>query len=132
MVSRAFSVRMALVLASVYLSWGSTYLAIRFAIDTLPPFTMAGGRFLIAGLCLFLFARGSRGPMPTRVEWRSTALIGSLMLVGGNGAVCWAERQGPQRLCRHRRRPCLHRWRPYHHQPPTQVNVERRRLSAMA
>ena len=98
MSSRASSGRIALALLAVYLIWGSTYLAIRFALDTLPPFTMAGARFVLAGLCLLVFARGSGVPPPDRSQWWSAALIGGLMLVGGNGAVCWAEKTVPSGL----------------------------------
>lgn len=92
------TLRLLLALASVYLIWGSTYLAIRFAIDTIPPFTMAGTRFLMAGICLFALSKGTGAPNPTAKQWRSAALIGFLMLVCGNGAVCWAEKTVPSGL----------------------------------
>ncbi len=98
MSSRASSGHIALALVAVYLIWGSTYLAIRFALDTLPPFTMAGTRFVMAGLCLLAFARGSGATSADRQQWWSAALIGGLMLVGGNGAVCWAEKTVPSGL----------------------------------
>jgi len=81
--------------AAVYLIWGSTYLAIRFAIDTLPPFLMAGVRFLVAGTVLYLWARLRGAPRPRLLEWRSAAVIGGLLLLGGNGGVVWAERTVP-------------------------------------
>lgn len=81
--------------AAVYVVWGSTYLAIRFAIDTLPPFLMAGVRFLIAGAVLFGFARLRGAPWPSWAQWRSAALIGGMLLLGGNGGVVWAERTVP-------------------------------------
>ncbi len=78
--------------AIVYLVWGSTYLAIRFAIENLPPFLMASSRFLVAGAVLYAFARRFGGAAaPTRAEWRSTAIVGVLLLVFGNGLVVWAE-----------------------------------------
>jgi drug/metabolite transporter (DMT)-like permease len=77
--------------ASIYLIWGSTYLGIRFAIETLPPFIMAGGRFLIAGVLLYVFARSRGATRPTRAHWRGAAIVGTLLLMGGNGAVTWAE-----------------------------------------
>lgn len=98
MSERASTGRIILALLVVYLIWGSTYLAIRFALDTLPPFTMAGARFLCAGVCLFAFARSSGVAAPEPVHWRSAALIAGLMLVGGNGAVCWAEKTVPSGL----------------------------------
>ena len=85
--------------AAVYLIWGSTYLAIRIAIETIPPFTMAAARFLLAGALLYPWARWfGRGPAPTREHWRNTALIGALLLLAGNGAVVWAEQWVPSGL----------------------------------
>jgi drug/metabolite transporter (DMT)-like permease len=77
--------------AAVYLIWGSTYLAIRFAIETLPPFLMAGVRFLLAGGLLFAWARSKGATPPTFAQWRTAAIIGALLLLGGNGGVVWAE-----------------------------------------
>lgn len=77
--------------AAIYVIWGSTYLAIRFAIETMPPFTMAGVRFLVAGGLLYAWARGRGAAKPRRMHWRGTAVVGSLLLLGGNGAVVWAE-----------------------------------------
>jgi drug/metabolite transporter (DMT)-like permease len=82
-------------MVTVYLVWGSTYLAIRFAIETLPPFLMAATRFLIAGAILYLIRRGQGDAIPSRVEWRSASIIGILLLVGGNGGVVWAEQRVP-------------------------------------
>ena len=78
---------------SVYLVWGSTYLAIRFAVQTMPPFLMAATRFLIAGVVLFVFRRARRDAAPSDREWRSAAIIGLLLLLGGNGGVVWAEQR---------------------------------------
>jgi drug/metabolite transporter (DMT)-like permease len=78
--------------AIVYFVWGSTYLAILFAIETLPPFLMAAARFVVAGGAIYLFARLFGGAAaPTRAEWRTTAIVGVLLLVFGNGLVVWAE-----------------------------------------
>jgi drug/metabolite transporter (DMT)-like permease len=81
--------------AAVYIIWGSTYLAIRFAIETLPPFLMAGVRFVIAGGLLFGWAllRGAKWPEPA--HWVGAAVVGTLLLLGGNGAVVWAEQHVP-------------------------------------
>jgi drug/metabolite transporter (DMT)-like permease len=79
--------------AAVYLIWGSTYLAIRLAIDTIPPFLMAGLRFITAGTLLFIWLRIKGIPLPKRIELRSTAIIGGLLLLGGNGGVVWAEQR---------------------------------------
>ena len=79
--------------AAVYLIWGSTYLAIRFAIETIPPFAMAGIRFLIAGGALYAWLRMRGAERPTLAHWRSAAIVGALLLLGGNGAVVWAEQR---------------------------------------
>jgi drug/metabolite transporter (DMT)-like permease len=81
-------------LLAVYVVWGSTYLAIRVAVETLPPFLMAGVRHLTAGLVLYAFAirRGDReGDRPTWAGWRAAAVVGAALLLGGNGGVVWAE-----------------------------------------
>jgi drug/metabolite transporter (DMT)-like permease len=84
-----------LALATIYLVWGSTYLAIRVAVETMPPFAMAAFRFLIAGIALFLFLRLRGATRPTTRQWRDNALIGTLLLLGGNGLVVWAEQYIP-------------------------------------
>ena len=84
--------------AAVYILWGSTYLAIRFGVETIPPFLMAGTRHLTAGLMLYLWTRARGGPRPQLRHWRSAALIGGLMLLGGNGLVTWAEQRVPSGL----------------------------------
>lgn len=91
--SRARPSRQELVLAfaAVYLIWGSTYLAIKFAVATIPPFLMAGTRFVIAGSGLYWWLRRRGAPAPSRVQWRSAVIVGALLFLGGNGALCWAE-----------------------------------------
>ena len=84
--------------AAVYLLWGSTYLAIRFAIDTMPPHLMAAARFLVAGGLLYAWARWRGAPRPTLVNWRAAAVVGGFLLLGGNGAVVWAETRVPSGL----------------------------------
>ncbi len=79
--------------AAIYLIWGSTYLGIRFAVETLPPFLMGGGRFLIAGLILYVWLRATGTPAPSLVNWRHAALASALMLGVGNGGVNWAEQK---------------------------------------
>jgi drug/metabolite transporter (DMT)-like permease len=81
--------------AAVYLIWGSTYLAIRFAIETIPPHLMASARFLAAGAILYAWARYRGAPRPTFANWRAAAIVGGLLLLGGNGAVVWAETRVP-------------------------------------
>lgn len=83
---------------AVYIIWGSTYLAIRFADATLPPFLMAGSRFLIAGAVLYAWMRLRGASRPGRVHWQSAIVVGLLLLVGGNGVVVWAERVVPSSL----------------------------------
>ena len=78
-------------LLAIYIIWGSTYLAIRFAVETIPPFFMAGVRFLISGLILYIWRRLAGDPAPTPRQWRSGAIVGLLLLLGGNGVVSWAE-----------------------------------------
>ncbi len=78
--------------AAVYVFWGSTYLALKYAIETLPPFLMAGGRFLFAGTILFLWARVSADYEKPRLEhWRTSFVVGTLLLLGGNGGVVLAQ-----------------------------------------
>ena len=81
--------------AAVYVIWGSTYLAIRIAIESLPPLLMAGARFLLAGTLLYAIMRLRGEPAPARRHWGSTALIGLLLLMFGNGGVTLAERTVP-------------------------------------
>jgi drug/metabolite transporter (DMT)-like permease len=80
-------------LIAVYICWGSTYLAIRFAVATMPPFLMAATRFLVPGAILFIWRRASGDRGPTRLEWRSAAIVGTLLLLLGNGSVVWAEQR---------------------------------------
>jgi len=84
--------------AAVYVLWGSTYLAIRYAVETIPPFVMAGTRFLVSGLLLYLWARRRGSERPGLVQWRDATIAGVLMLCLGNGAVAWAERRVPSGL----------------------------------
>lgn len=79
--------------AAVYIFWGSTYLAIKYAIETLPPFLMAGARFVFAGSLLIVWARFSKDYEPPQpVHWRTSIIVGTLLLLGGNGGVVFAER----------------------------------------
>ena len=87
--------KVVLAFAAVYVIWGSTYLAIRFAIETIPPFLMAGVRFVIAGLMLYWWARWRGAERPLRIHWKSATIIGAFLLLGGNGGVVWAEQRVP-------------------------------------
>ena len=85
-----------LAFAAVYLLWGSTYLGIRYAIETLPPFLMAGTRFSLAGAILFTWAILSGESIRTSfLQWPKALAIGALLLLGGNGGVTWAEKYIP-------------------------------------
>jgi len=81
--------------ATIYLVWGSTYLGIRVAVETLPPFAMAAGRFLLAGGALAAWIAATRGLRPTARQWRDNAIVGTFLLLGGNGLVAWAEQVIP-------------------------------------
>ena len=83
---------------AIYLVWGSTYLAIRIAIETLPPFLMAAARFLVAGGILWVWALRRGVPAPTRRQLVDGAVVGALLLWMGNGAVVWAEQWVPSGL----------------------------------
>ena len=78
-------------LLAVYLIWGSTYLAMRFALVGFPPFLMSGVRFVIAGMLLFLIMRLRGATLPTRAQWIGAACVGGLLIVGGYGGVSFAE-----------------------------------------
>jgi len=81
--------------ASVYFVWGSTYLGIRIAIETLPPLLMAGIRFIIAGGILYLWGLFRGHERPTLGHWKSTAIIGLMLLLVGNGGLSWSEQLIP-------------------------------------
>lgn len=83
---------------AVYIAWGSTYLAIRFAVESMPPFLMAGVRFLVAGTLLFLYRRLAGDRLPRWNAARSAGMVGVFLLLGGNGAVVWAEQTVPSSL----------------------------------
>jgi drug/metabolite transporter (DMT)-like permease len=79
----------------VYVVWGTTYLGIRLAVQTIPPFMMAGIRFLVAGLAVYLYVRLTGAEKPTREHWRDAGIVGGLLLLGGNGLVSWSEQLVP-------------------------------------
>ncbi len=84
--------------AAIYTIWGSTYLAIKIPIETIPPFLMAGSRFLIAGGLLDIVVRLRGAEKPTVAQWESAAVVGSLMFLAGNGALTWSEQKVPSGL----------------------------------
>ncbi|PWK83498.1 drug/metabolite exporter YedA [Fulvimonas soli] len=80
-------------LFALYVIWGSTYLGIRIALESWPPFLLAGVRFLCAGVALYGFLRWRGVAAPTRRQWRNAAVTGVLLLGFGNGLVCYAEQR---------------------------------------
>lgn|SRR5574341_799711 len=80
-------------LIALYIVWGSTYLAIRFAVESIPPFMSAGLRFLISGAILLVWRRAVGDTLPTRNQWKSLTIVGVLLLLGGNGLVSFAEQR---------------------------------------
>lgn len=80
-----------LAFAALYLIWGSTYLAIKIAIETMPPFLMATGRFTLAGVILYGLARVNGVGRPSAKEWRHSVVVGGFLIAGGNGVVSYAE-----------------------------------------
>jgi drug/metabolite transporter (DMT)-like permease len=81
--------------AAVYLIWGSTYLGIRYAVETIPPLLMMGMRHLTAGTLLYAWARWRGVPAPRLREWTYPAVIGTLLFLGGHGSLAWAEQRVP-------------------------------------
>ena len=97
---RPSRLKLLLAFAAIYIIWGSTYLAIRYAIETIPPLLMAGTRFILAGTMLYIWARHRGGGVsqPERINWLAALVIGGLLLLGGKGAVVLAERGVPSGL----------------------------------
>jgi drug/metabolite transporter (DMT)-like permease len=81
--------------AAVYLIWGSTYLAMKYAIASIPPFLMTGVRFAVAGALLYGWARARDAARPTGANWRTAAFSGALLVLGGTALVAWAEQWVP-------------------------------------
>lgn len=82
-------------LIALWIVWGSTYLAIRFAVETIPPFLHASLRFLVSGAILVIWRQMAGDPKPTASNWKSTAIVGTFLLLGGNGFVSLAEQSVP-------------------------------------
>jgi drug/metabolite transporter (DMT)-like permease len=80
-----------LALLTVYIVWGTTYLGIRIALQSFPPFLLIGTRFLLAGGLLFVILRLRGTPLPSRIQWKNAAIVGTLMLGGGAGGTAFAE-----------------------------------------
>jgi drug/metabolite transporter (DMT)-like permease len=84
--------------AAIYLIWGSTYLGIRYAVETIPPLLMMGVRHLTAGLFTYALARRRDGPAPEPVQWMYAAVLGAALFLGGHGILAWAEQKIPSGL----------------------------------
>jgi drug/metabolite transporter (DMT)-like permease len=87
------TIKLAAAYAAIYLIWGSTFLAIRFAIETVPPLLMMGTRALLAGSALYAFARLRGSERPSLAQWRCAAVAGSLLFLVGHGGLAWAEQR---------------------------------------
>src|SRR3989442_16040010 len=87
-----------LAFAAIYVLWGSTYLAMRIGIETIPPLLLVGTRHLVTGLILYPFLRVRTGIRPSAAHWGTAAVTGILLLFVGNGGVCWAEQFVPSGL----------------------------------
>jgi drug/metabolite transporter (DMT)-like permease len=92
---RPSRLRLVAAFAAIYLVWGSTYLGIRYAIDTIPPLLMMGMRHLLAGASLYAWGRWRGTPAPRLSEWVYPAVIGALLFLGGHGSLAWAEQRVP-------------------------------------
>lgn len=95
---RPGTTRIVIAFLAIYVIWGSTYLAIRFAVETLPPFLMAGVRHCVAGVILLAWVARKGRVRPTAEQWRDAAIVGLLLLLGGNGLVTWSEQWVPSGL----------------------------------
>ncbi|NNG17836.1 MAG: EamA family transporter, partial [Gemmatimonadales bacterium] len=81
--------------AAIYLIWGSTYLAIKLALVSVPPFTMTATRSFTAGAMLYAWGRWRGAPPPTRAQWGGGAAVGMLLFLGGHGGLGWAQQHVP-------------------------------------
>ena len=90
--------KIAIAFFAVYVFWGMTYLAMRVAVEEIPPYLMAGSRFVLAGVVLFVWTRRRGDPAPTPLHWRAAAIVGAFLLLGGNASVAWAEQRVPSGL----------------------------------
>jgi drug/metabolite transporter (DMT)-like permease len=79
----------------IYVIWGSNFLAIRYAIETVPPFLLMGVRSMLAGVCLYLWARLRSADPPTLAHWRAAAVVGVLLFLGCHGLLAWAQGRVP-------------------------------------
>ena len=87
---RGLAIKMALAFVAIYVVWGSTYLAIRYAVETIPPLVTAGVRHAVAGSIMLAWA-WARGYRPTREHWLAGMVLGGLFFLIGHGSLHWAE-----------------------------------------
>src|ERR1043166_9311468 len=92
---RAQRSRIILAFTAVYVLWGSTFLAMRFAVQSIPPFLMAGTRHSLAGLLMYAWVARRGAPRASAAQWRTAAVVRVLILCIGNGAGAWAEQKVP-------------------------------------
>lgn len=90
-----YTLKLWLAFFAVYVVWGSTYIAIRVAVETVPPLFAAGIRFAIAGVALFGWSQLSGAPAPSRHQWRNLTILGALMFLASYSGLFWAERTLP-------------------------------------
>src|ERR1700687_3464987 len=88
-------IRVILAFFAIYVLWGTTFLAIRIAVEEVPPLFAAGVRFSLAGVVLYGFMRFRGEPRPEAIQWRNLAIIGLLMFVAEYGPLFWAEKYVP-------------------------------------
>jgi drug/metabolite transporter (DMT)-like permease len=92
------AIQVGLGFAAIYLIWGSTYLGIRYAVETIPPFLMMGIRHLVAGVLVYAWARRSGVPAPALKQWKFAVIAGAILFLGGHGVLAWAEQKVPSGL----------------------------------
>lgn len=92
---KASRLSLILAFAAIYVIWGSTYLGIRVAVQSIPPFLMSCGRFSIAGILIFALLKARGAAWPSAAQWRDQSIVGVFLLLGGNGLVSWSEQKVP-------------------------------------
>ncbi|HKD02076.1 MAG TPA: EamA family transporter [Terriglobales bacterium] len=92
------AIRVALGFAAIYLIWGSTYLGIRFAVETIPPFLMMALRHTLAGSVVYAWSRRRGAARPEFRHWVSAAVVGGILFLGGHGVLAWGEQRVPSGL----------------------------------
>jgi drug/metabolite transporter (DMT)-like permease len=97
-VRRHFTMQLILGFTSIYLIWGSTYLGIRYAVETIPPLLMMALRHSIAGVLVYAWARWRGAEAPTGKQWGYAAIAGCILFLGGHGTLAWAEEKVPSGL----------------------------------